>query len=80
MDWKKQNLKREIEWAREDIKWSEDMEKKWRELLLRHLRGKHEGKWTEDCEQCRLWKEIITKEGKIRIQTKQKIRSILRGE
>lgn len=80
MEWKKHWAKQKIEWARDDIKWSEGMEKSWRGLLVKHLKAKHDGKWDENCERCRLWREVIETEKKNRVASKQEIRRILRGE
>lgn len=80
MDWKKHWAKQRIEWAREDIKWSNDTELAWRKLLTKHLKSKHNGKWDESCERCRLWREIIENEKKKRMSYKQEIRRTLRGE
>lgn len=80
MDWRKHHAKQQIEWAREDIKWSTDMEKSWRSLLVKHVQRKHEGKWTGECEICKLWREIIENEKQNRIASKRKIQEVLRGE
>lgn len=80
MEWKKHWAKQKVEWTRDDVKWSEEMEKSWRRLLVKHLKAKHDGKWDEKCEKCRLWREIIETEKKNRIASKQEIRRILRGE
>lgn len=80
MEWRKHHAKQQIEWAREDIKWSIDMEKSWRKLLGKHVQRKHEGHWTESCEICKLWREIIENEKQSRIKSKKKIQGVLRGE
>lgn len=79
MDWRKHHAKQQIEWAREDIAWSTDMEKSWRKLLAKHLK-KHDGHWTAECRICQLWREIIEGEKKNRVTYKQTIRRVLRGE
>lgn len=80
MEWRKHRAKQQIEWAREDIAWSNDMEKSWRKLLGRHVKKKHEGHWTSDCHICQLWKEIIENEKQSRIASKKHIQEVLRGE
>lgn len=80
MEWRKHRAKQQIEWAREDIAWSTDMEKSWRKLLLKHMKRKHEGKYTAECEICKLWKEIIENEKANRIASKRQIQEVLRGE
>ena len=79
MEWRKHWAKQRIEWDREDIKWSEGMEKTWRKHLAKHIK-KHDNKWREDCKICRLWKEIIENEKASRANSKKEIREILRGE
>ena len=80
MEWRKLWAKRKVEWAREDIAWSNEMEKSWRRLLFRHLKAKHNGKYDDKCERCRLWREIIEHEKTSRIASKREIQGVLRGE
>lgn len=80
MEWRKHWAKQKVEWAREDIAWSKDMEQSWRKLLTKHLKNKHSGHWTANCEICKLWREIIEGEKKNRLGYKQEIRRVLRGE
>ena len=80
MEWKKHWAKQKVNWAREDIAFSTECEKDWRKGLVRHMKKKHEGKFSDECKTCGLWREIIENEKKIRLKSKKQIREILRGE